>query len=157
MQFLVVPRVLAALIIMPLLTVFNFAMSMIGGYIVMGGLGYSVSFYVNAILSAVTLKDFLGGVFKSVVFAMIVAGVGCLRGTQTQSGPGAVGDSTTRAVVAGIVLTIVADAVLGVLYFNLGDLSGYHADRQPPDQGQAHHPGGGGSPRPTTAKWSSRI
>ena len=120
MQFLVVPRVLAALIVMPLLTVFNFTMSMIGGYIVMGSMGYSVSFYVNAILSAVTLKDFLGGVFKSVVFAMIVAGVGCLRGTQTQSGPGAVGDSTTRAVVAGIVLTIVADAILGVLYFNLG-------------------------------------
>ncbi len=120
MQFLVVPRVLAALFVMPLLTVFNFAMSMVGGYIVMGSLGYSVSFYVNQVRAAVTVRDFLGGIFKSLVFAMIVAGVGCLRGTQTQSGPGAVGDSTTRAVVAGIVLTIVADAVLGVLYYNLG-------------------------------------
>lgn len=120
MQFLVVPRVLAALIIMPLLTVLNFALSMVGGCIVMRGLGYSVSFYVNQVLDAVNLKDYGGGLFKSLVFAFIVAGVGCLRGTQTQSGPGAVGDSTTRAVVAGIVLTIAADAVLGVMYFNLG-------------------------------------
>jgi phospholipid/cholesterol/gamma-HCH transport system permease protein len=51
---------------------------------------------------------------------VIVAGIGCLRGMQTRSGPGAVGDSTTRAVVAGIVLTILADAVLGVVYYYLG-------------------------------------
>jgi phospholipid/cholesterol/gamma-HCH transport system permease protein len=120
MQFLVVPRVLAALTVTPLLTAFNMLMSMIGGYIVMRGLGYSLSFYVNSILAAVTVSDLLGGLFKSLVFAMIVAGVGCLRGTQTRSGPGAVGDSTTRAVVAGIVLTIAADAVLGVVYFYLG-------------------------------------
>jgi phospholipid/cholesterol/gamma-HCH transport system permease protein len=119
-QFLVIPRVLAAMIVMPLLTVFNALMSMVGGFIVMRGLGYSLSYYVNSILAAVTVKDFLGGVFKSLVFALIVAGVGCLRGTQTKSGPGAVGDSTTRAVVAGIVLTIAADAVLGVMYFYLG-------------------------------------
>lgn len=120
MQFLVIPRVLAALMVMPLLTVLNFAMSLVGGFIVMASMGYSLSFYVNQVTSAVTVRDFLGGTFKSLVFALIVAGVGCLRGTQTQSGPGAVGDSTTRAVVAGIVLTIVADAVLGVVYYNLG-------------------------------------
>ena len=119
-QFLVIPRVLAALLVMPLLTVLNLAMSMVGGYIVMAGLGYSLSFCANQVMSAVTLTDFLGGIFKSLVFALIVAGVGCLRGTQTRSGPGAVGDSTTRAVVAGIVLTIVADAMLGVIYYNLG-------------------------------------
>lgn len=120
MHFLVVPRVLAAMLVMPLLTAFNALMSLIGGYIVMGGLGYSLSFYVNSVLDAVTIQDFLGGMFKALVFALIVAGVGCLRGTQTRSGPGAVGDSTTRAVVAGIVLTIAADAILGVTYFYLG-------------------------------------
>lgn len=119
-RFLVVPRVLAAMFVTPLLAIFNILMSVVGGYIVMASLGYSLRFYINSVLSAVTLSDFLGGVFKALVFGVIVAGIGCLRGMQTRSGPGAVGDSTTRAVVAGIVLTIIADAILGVLFFALG-------------------------------------
>lgn len=119
-QFLIVPRVLAAVIVTPLLTVFNILMSLFGGYLVMAGLGYSLPFYINSVRNAVNVGDFAGGIFKAFVFALIIAGIGCLRGTQTGSGPGAVGDSTTRAVVAGIVLTIVADAVLGVVYFYVG-------------------------------------
>jgi len=119
-RFLVIPRVLASIIVTPLLTVFNIFMSLLGGYVVMASLGYSFDFYVNAIKSAVTYGDFIGGVAKSLVFAVIVAGIGCLRGIQTKSGPGAVGHSTTRAVVAGIVLCIVADAILGVVYYCLG-------------------------------------
>ena len=64
--------------------------------------------------------DFIGGIAKSFVFALIVAGIGCLRGMQTKSGPGAVGDSTTRAVVAAIVYCIAADAVIGVVYYYVG-------------------------------------
>ncbi|HSZ56799.1 MAG TPA: ABC transporter permease [Tepidisphaeraceae bacterium] len=119
-RFLVLPRVLAALVVTPLLTVFNILMSMVGAYIVMAALGYSLSFYVDQITGCITYRDFIGGLAKSFVFAVIVAGIGCLRGMQTRSGPGAVGDSTTRAVVAGIVLTILADAVLGVVYYYLG-------------------------------------
>ena len=119
-RFLVVPRVLAAILVTPLLTVFCLLMSLVGAYLVMAALGYSLSFYINSVRDAVTYRDFLGGVFKAFVFALIVAAIGCLRGIQTKSGPGAVGDSTTRAVVAGIVLTIVADAVLGVVYYYIG-------------------------------------
>jgi phospholipid/cholesterol/gamma-HCH transport system permease protein len=119
-RFLVLPRVLAALLVTPFLTVFNILMSMVGAYIVMAALGYSLSFYVGQITGCITYRDFIGGLAKSLVFAVIIAGIGCLRGTQTRSGPGAVGDSTTRAVVAGIVLTILADAVLGVVYYYLG-------------------------------------
>lgn len=119
-RFLIAPRVLAALAVTPLLTVFNMLMSILGGYIVMASLGYSLNFYINSVTDSVTYGDFLGGVAKSLVFALIVAGIGCLRGMQTKSGPGAVGDSTTRAVVAGIVLTIAADAILGVVYYYLG-------------------------------------
>jgi len=118
-QFLVVPRVLAALIVTPVLTAFNILMSIIGAYIVMAALGYSLSFYINQVMGAVGLGDFISGIFKGLIFGLIVAGIGCLRGMQTRSGPGAVGDSTTRAVVSGIVLTIVADAVLGVLFYYL--------------------------------------
>jgi phospholipid/cholesterol/gamma-HCH transport system permease protein len=119
-QFLVMPRVLAAVLVAPLLTLCNIAMSIVGAYVVMASLGYSLPFYVNQVTHAVDLSDFLGGVFKAFVFGLIIGGVGCLRGTQTMQGPGAVGDSTTRAVVAGIVLTIAADAILGVVYFSLG-------------------------------------
>jgi phospholipid/cholesterol/gamma-HCH transport system permease protein len=119
-RFLVLPRVLAALLVTPFLTVFNILMSMVGAYIVMAALGYSLSFYVDQITGCITYRDLIGGLAKSFVFAVIVAGIGCLRGMQTRSGPGAVGDSTTRAVVAGIVLTILADAVLGVVYYYLG-------------------------------------
>ena len=119
-RFLVVPRVLAALLVTPLLTVFNMLTSIFGAYLIMASLGYSLRFYVDQITSVITCADFVGGVAKSFVFALIVAGIGCLRGIQTRSGPGAVGDSTTRAVVAGIVLTILADAVIGVVYYYLG-------------------------------------
>jgi phospholipid/cholesterol/gamma-HCH transport system permease protein len=64
--------------------------------------------------------DLLGGLFKTLVFGVLIAAIGCQRGLKTEQGPGAVGDSTTRAVVAGIVLTILADGVLGCIYYYLG-------------------------------------
>lgn len=116
-RFLVVPRVLASLAVTPLLGVFSSLMGVIGGYMVMASLGYSLSFYVDQVVKAVDYIDFLEGVFKSFVFAMLVSGIGCLRGLRTQSGPGAVGDSTTKAVVAGIVLIVLADAVMGMCFY----------------------------------------
>lgn len=116
LRFLVVPRVLAGVAVTPVLTIINMALGLIGGYLVMSSLGYSLSFYVDSVKLAVTYVDLLGGLFKSFIFGIVVCGIGCLRGMQTQSGPGAVGDSTTRAVVAGIVLTIFCDAILGILY-----------------------------------------
>lgn len=118
-KFLVVPRVLAALAVTPLLGVFSSLMGVVGGYVVMASLGYSLSFYVNQVVKAVDYIDFLEGVFKSLVFALLVAGIGCLSGLRTQSGPGAVGDSTTKAVVAGIVLIVLADAVMGTCFYYL--------------------------------------
>ena len=116
-KFLVVPRVLASLAVTPLLGVFSSLMGVIGGYVVMASLGYSLSFYVDQVIKAVDYIDFLEGVFKSFVFALLVAGIGCLSGLRTQSGPGAVGDSTTKAVVAGIVLIVLADAVMGMCFY----------------------------------------
>ena len=119
-KFLVVPRLLAALFVTPLLSVFSTLMGMIGGYVVMATLGYSLSFYVDQVTDAVDYVDFLQGVAKAFVFAVLVAAIGCLCGLRTQSGPGAVGDSTTRAVVTGIVLIVIADAVLGTCFYFLG-------------------------------------
>lgn len=118
-RFLALPRLLATMLMTPLLSLFAIVFGLVGGYLVMLSLGYSLSFYVNQVLEAVTWVDLVGGLFKSIVFAFLVAGVGCVRGLQTEQGPGAVGDSTTRAVVAGIVLIVVADGVLGTVFYYL--------------------------------------
>ena len=118
-RFLAVPRVIAAMAVTPLLCVVCNGMAILGGYIVMSGFGYTGLRYAKAIVSASDLSDLLGGVAKTVVFALLVAGAGCLRGMRTASGPGAVGDSTTRAVVAGIVLVLIADGIFGVLFYYL--------------------------------------
>ena len=78
----------------------------------MVSLGFPPITYINQILSAVTVAgDFLGGLFKSLVYGIVVAGIGCLRGLQTTSDASGVGQSTTSAVVSGIVLIAVVDGV----------------------------------------------
>ena len=118
-RFLAVPRVVAAMIVTPLLCVVCNVMGILGGYVVMSGFGYTALRYAHAVMNASNLSDLVGGVSKTAVFALLVAGVGCLCGLRTASGPGAVGDSTTRAVVAGIVLVLVADGIFGVLFYYL--------------------------------------
>ena len=90
------------------------------GFFIMKQYGYSFQYYVNAVTSSVNYVDLLGGLLKAPVFGLIIAAIGCVRGLHTSQGPSAVGDSTTRAVVAGIVLIIMADMVFGVVYFYLG-------------------------------------
>jgi phospholipid/cholesterol/gamma-HCH transport system permease protein len=119
-RFLVIPRVLAAMLVVPLLSLFATVMGIVGGYLVQASLGYSLSFYLNAVSTSATPTDLIQGLAKMVVFALLVAGVGCLRGLRTASGPGAVGDSTTKAVVAGIVLVVAADGIIGVVLYFLG-------------------------------------
>jgi len=120
LRFLVVPRVIAAVVMTPLLTVFAIFLGIIGGAVVLLSLGFPLIAYVNQVLSAITYADFLGGIVKCFVFGVLIAGIGCLRGLQTQTGPSAVGDSTTRAVVSGIILIVVTDGIFSVAYFYLG-------------------------------------
>jgi len=119
-RFLVVPKIIASLIMIPILTVFGNLFALIGGLVVMITLGFPPVSYLNEIVSAASYVDFLGGLFKSVFFAVIIAGVGCLEGLKTQKGPAAVGDSTTSAVVRGIILIILLDGIFGVLFYYVG-------------------------------------
>ncbi len=119
-RFLVVPKIIASLIMIPILTVFGNLFALIGGLVVMITLGFPPVAYLNEIVSAASYVDFLGGLFKSVFFAVIIAGVGCLEGLKTQKGPAAVGDSTTSAVVRGIILIILLDGIFGVLFYYIG-------------------------------------
>jgi len=119
-RFLVVPRVLAALVMIPILTIFGNLFGLIGGLVVMLSLGFSVITYVNQITSAATYVMLLAGLVKSVVFAFIIGGVGCMEGLRTKTGASAVGDSTTSAVVVGLVMIIFVDGLFGVVYYFLG-------------------------------------
>jgi phospholipid/cholesterol/gamma-HCH transport system permease protein len=119
-RFLVVTRVLAAVLMMPLLTLFSNLMGLVGGAVVFLSLDFPLVTYYQQVLGAVTLKDLNGGLAKSFVFAILVAGVGCLRGLQTRTGASAVGLSATSAVVSGIVLVVMADGVFSVVFYYLG-------------------------------------
>ena len=119
-RFLVVTRVLSILIMMPLLTVFANLLGIMGGSVVLLSLGYPLVTYIDRIITSASYVDLLGGLFKSLAFGLIVAGIGCSRGLQTKTGASAVGVSTTKAVVSGFVLIIITDGIFSVVYFYLG-------------------------------------
>jgi phospholipid/cholesterol/gamma-HCH transport system permease protein len=118
-RFLVVPRLVAGILVAPLLTCYSILMGVVGGMLVMLGLGFSLMLILHQMASSVTLNDLSVGIGKSIVFGVIVSGVGCWRGLQTEQGPSAVGLSTTRAVVTSLLLIIVADACFSTISYFL--------------------------------------
>jgi phospholipid/cholesterol/gamma-HCH transport system permease protein len=115
-QLLVLPRLLAAIMVVPLLTVLADVVGLFGGALVMAttfNLGY-LQFY-SQLLKAVTAQDFMLGVVKAAVFGLTIAAIGCHRGLRTGAGPAAVGLSATGAVVASIVMIVVIDGLFAVM------------------------------------------
>jgi phospholipid/cholesterol/gamma-HCH transport system permease protein len=115
MRFLVMQRILAGILLMPVLTAFSMLTGVLGGVLVMLAMGFPFAQVWSHLVDSVGVSDVLVGTFKAVVFGAIVSGLGCLRGMQTKQGPSAVGDSATRAVVSGILMIIVVDALFAVL------------------------------------------
>jgi phospholipid/cholesterol/gamma-HCH transport system permease protein len=121
MEFLVLPRMLALILMMPLLCIFADLMGILGGALVgVGMLKLSVTEYVNETIHGIGLTDFAVGVFKSSVFGVLVAVAGCLRGVQCGRSASAVGLAATSAVVTGIVFIIVTDGLFAVITNALG-------------------------------------
>jgi len=116
-DFLVVPRIIALVLMMPLLTVYADIMGILGGALV-GVTLFDIGAYeyFRQTRSAIDLLDVFGGLFKSLVYGAIVAVSGCLRGIECGRSSAAVGTATTSAVVTGIVFIVVACAVLTVIY-----------------------------------------
>ncbi len=110
-RFLVVQRVVAAFLLTPLLALYAMLLSIIGGVIVLRLMGFPPLMIFHEIFSRVDLRDLGVGLTKSLIFGLIVGAVGCQRGLQTAQGPQAVGHSTTRAVVASIILVIFANTI----------------------------------------------
>jgi phospholipid/cholesterol/gamma-HCH transport system permease protein len=118
-RFLVVTRVIAAVVMTPLLTVFADLLGLIGGALVMRSFGVPLITFYRQVQYQVTYGSFVGGLVKSFVFGILVAAIGCLRGLQTTTGASAVGESTTRAVVSGIVLIVITDGIFSVVFYYL--------------------------------------
>jgi phospholipid/cholesterol/gamma-HCH transport system permease protein len=120
-EFLVLPRMLALVLMMPLLCIYADLMGIVGGALV--GIGMldisAVEYYVQT-QASLNLTHFGVGVFKSAVFGILVAIAGCLRGMQCGRSSSAVGDAATSAVVTGIVFIIVSDAVMTVIFTIIG-------------------------------------
>ena len=121
MQFLVLPRVLALIIMMPLLCVCANFVSMLGGMVVAIGISeVSMLQYIHQIDYAVSLTDLGIGVFKSIFFGIIIAIAGCYRGLNCGKDATAVGLATTSAVVTSITWIVIADAIFAVGFQMLG-------------------------------------
>jgi len=120
MEYLVLPRLLALVFVMPLLCIFADVLGLVGGGIVAAGMDISTAQFINQAQEAVALSDVLTGLFKSLVFAALIATAGCQAGLQSGRSSAAVGQATTRAVVNAIVYLVIADAALNILYDKLG-------------------------------------
>jgi phospholipid/cholesterol/gamma-HCH transport system permease protein len=118
-RFLVVPRLLAAVSMTPLLSLYATLIGIVGGGLVLLSFDIPFALYRKELFNFVTMTDFLGGMAKTVVFGSIVGCVGCLRGLQTRSGAAAVGLSATSAVVTAIVLIVAADGIFALVYYYL--------------------------------------
>lgn len=117
MDMLVIPKVFALMVALPLLTVYADAMGVLGG-MVMADLQLGVSFqeFLQRFPQAVSVRSFLIGVGKAPVFALLIALVGCYQGFKVSGGAEAVGRQTTVSVVQSIFLVIVVDAAFSVLF-----------------------------------------
>ncbi len=113
MEFLVMPRMVALILMMPLLCVYADLMGILGGaFVGVGMMNISVTEYAVRTQDALSLTHFWIGIFQAVVFGALVALAGCLRGMQCGRSASAVGDATTSAVVTGIVAIITATAII---------------------------------------------
>ncbi len=118
-QFLVIQRVVAGILLTPVLTIFAMYAGLLGGIPVLLGLGFPLRMVLHQVQSGLHFGDLAEGLSKSIVFGAIVASVSCLRGLQTGEGPRAVGESTTRSVVSSILLIILADAIIASVTYTL--------------------------------------
>ena len=116
MEFLVLPRMLALIVMMPLLCLYANLVGILGGFVVGTGM-FDISFtqYMEQTRLALNLTHFGLGIFKSAVFGVLVAIAGCLRGMECGRSASAVGDAATSAVVTSIVLIVVIDGIFAVI------------------------------------------
>jgi phospholipid/cholesterol/gamma-HCH transport system permease protein len=112
-----VPKVLATMIVVPLLTLYADFFGILGGLIVgIVGLDLTAYTYLKETQASLSMMDFITSLIKAGVFAVLIAGIGCQRGFEVRGGAEAVGAATTSAVVAAIFLIIVTDSAFALVF-----------------------------------------
>lgn len=117
-KYLVVPRFLGLLFMLPLLTLYSDLVGIFGGYaICVYKLGISSSIYLNMTFESLALKDLFTGLIKSICFGIIIALVSCFAGLKTEGGAEGVGKATTGSVVTSFIFIIAADCIFTALFY----------------------------------------
>ena len=117
-RYLVVPRVVAAVIMLPIITIFSDAIAIVGGYVVaITSIGVTSHTYTQSLKDFFLLKDLWSGLIKAFFFGGIIGTMGCYYGFATEGGAEGVGAATTRAVVSSCVLVLISDYVLANVLF----------------------------------------
>ena len=117
-KYLVVPRFLALVLMLPVLTIFSDLIGIFGGFIIcVNKLGITPAMYVNMVHESLTLKDIVTGLTKTIFFGMIIAIVGCHQGLTVKGGAEGVGKSTTVAVVRSFIMIIITDCMFTTMFY----------------------------------------
>ena len=119
-EFLVMPRLLALVVVMPLLTIYANLLGIVGGGIVAGGLGITSLQYISQAEKALALSHIGIGLLKSVIYAALIAVAGCRAGINASRSSAGVGQAATDAVVTSVVYLIVADAAINIFFQHMG-------------------------------------
>ncbi|MCS6890270.1 MAG: ABC transporter permease [Rhodovarius sp.] len=120
LPWLILPRILAAMLVMPVLALVVNLTGLVGMGVVMGGLGVPAGLVIAQLQQWVEVKDLLGGLFKAAMFGLVIGIIGCRCGMRAGGGPRAVGDAATAAVVGSIVAVVMMDGLFALLFFRLG-------------------------------------
>jgi len=119
-RYLIIPRILAATLMLPVVTVFANAIAVFGGFIVaITTLGVPPNMYINSLKDYFYLKDFASGLIKALFFGNIIGTMGCFYGYNTEGGAVGVGRATRRAVVSACVTVLVVDYLLASVLFRV--------------------------------------
>jgi len=115
-MFLVAPKVIASVLVVPLLALYSNLFAIAGGLLIgVSTLDLTPNSYMQQTMNTLTIFDVNWGLFKSAIFALLIATVGCFKGYQVRGGAASVGQATTSAVVTSIFLIILVDSVLAVV------------------------------------------
>ncbi|HJO95078.1 MAG TPA: ABC transporter permease [Victivallales bacterium] len=116
-RFLVMPKLIALVVVMPMLTIIGDVTGVIGGMFVgVMKSGVTIQQYYGNTIQAIDFASVMEGVIKSIVFAILIAGIGCLKGYKADNDAKGVGKAATSAVVGGIFLIVIADALLTAIF-----------------------------------------
>ena len=119
-RFLVMPRVIAGILVVPILTLFANLISVLAVMLTMTLYQIPLITSYKGLINMINLNDIYSGVLKSIIFGILVASIGCMRGMQTGTGAAAVGISTTRAVVSSIVVIVLVDGIFAYISYKTG-------------------------------------